>query len=43
MRLQRKFRDYVKVSPHQVRIMRSKAGAKWEEIMTGVLEEMGEG
>jgi transcription-repair coupling factor (superfamily II helicase) len=43
MRLQRKFRDYVKVSPHQVRIMRSKAGAKWQDVMTGVLEEMGEG
>jgi transcription-repair coupling factor (superfamily II helicase) len=42
MRLQRKFRDYVKVSPHQVRIMRSKAGAKWQEVMTVVLEEMGE-
>ena len=42
MRLQRKFRDYVKVSPHQVRIMRSRAGAKWEQVMTGVLEEMGE-
>src|SRR5207248_1040139 len=28
MRLQRKFRDYVKVSPHQVRIDRAKVGSK---------------
>ena len=40
--VQRKFRDVVKVTPHQVRIMRSQAGAKWKDILTGVLEEMGE-
>jgi transcription-repair coupling factor (superfamily II helicase) len=43
MRLQRKFRDYVKVSPHQVRLDRAKAGSKWQEVMAQVLEEMGEG
>jgi transcription-repair coupling factor (superfamily II helicase) len=43
MRLQRKFRDYVKVSPHQVRIDRTKAGAKWQDVMAQVLEEMAEG
>jgi transcription-repair coupling factor (superfamily II helicase) len=42
MRLQRKFRDYVKVSPHQVRIDRAKAGDKWQDVMAQVLEEMGE-
>lgn len=42
MRIQRKFRDVVKVSPHQVRIMRNQASAKWKDILTGVLEEMGE-
>jgi transcription-repair coupling factor (superfamily II helicase) len=43
MRLQRKFRDYLKVSPHQVRIDRTKAGIKWQDVMAQVLEEMGEG
>ncbi|MEO8287904.1 MAG: transcription-repair coupling factor [Chloroflexota bacterium] len=42
MRLQRKFRDYVKVSPHQVRIDRARAGNKWQEVLSRVLEEMGE-
>jgi transcription-repair coupling factor (superfamily II helicase) len=42
MRLQRKFRDYVKVSPHQVRLNRAKAGAKWQDILAQVLEEMAE-
>jgi transcription-repair coupling factor (superfamily II helicase) len=42
MRLQRKYKDLIKVSPHQVRILRAQAGAKWQEVMTGVLEEMGE-
>jgi transcription-repair coupling factor (superfamily II helicase) len=41
-RVQRKFRDMVKVSPHQVRIMRNQAGSKWKDILTGVLEEMAE-
>ncbi len=40
--LQRKFRNFVKVSPHQVRIDRAKAGERWGEILTGVLETMGE-
>jgi DNA modification methylase len=35
--------DYIKVSPHQVRIDRAKAGNKWQDIMSQVLEEMGEG
>jgi transcription-repair coupling factor (superfamily II helicase) len=43
MRLQRKFRDYLKVSPHQVRIDRAKVGSKWQDVMAQVLEEMGEG
>ncbi len=41
-RLQRKYRDTLKVSPHQVRIIRGQAGSKWKDILTGVLEEMGE-
>ena len=43
LRLQRKFRDYLKISPHQVRIDRAKAGAKWQDVMAQVLEEMAEG
>lgn len=42
MRVQRKFKEMVKVSPHQVRIMRERAGGKWKDILVGVLEEMGE-
>lgn len=42
MRLQRKHRDVLKVSPHQVRINRAKAGAKWKDVLETVLEEMGE-
>ena len=43
MALQRKYRNIVKVSPHQVRIDRAKAGARWGEILAGVLEAMAEG
>jgi transcription-repair coupling factor (superfamily II helicase) len=42
MALQRKYRNIVKVSPHQVRIDRAKAGARWGEILAGVLEAMSE-
>ena len=42
MRLQHKYINTLKVSPHQVRILRAQAGAKWQEVLTGVLEEMGE-
>ncbi|MFL5732713.1 MAG: transcription-repair coupling factor [Chloroflexia bacterium] len=41
-RLQRKYPNLVKVSPHQVRIFRAQAGSKWQDVLTGVLEEMGE-
>ncbi len=41
-RLQRKYGDVVKTSPHQVRINRSHAGVKWKDVLEGVLEEMGE-
>jgi hypothetical protein len=40
--LQRKFRTFVKVSPHQVRIDRPKAAGRWIEILAGVLETLGE-
>ncbi len=43
MRLQRKHKDVLKVSPHQVRINRARAGAKWKDVLESVLEEMGEG
>ncbi|MBF6613072.1 MAG: transcription-repair coupling factor, partial [Chloroflexi bacterium] len=42
MRLQRKHKDLLKVTPHQVRINRTKAGAKWQHMLESVLEEMGE-
>ncbi len=43
LRLQRKYGDLVKVTPHQVRINRARAGVRWKDILAGVLEEMGEG
>jgi hypothetical protein len=43
MGIQRKYRNYVKVSPHQVRIDRARAGTRWGELLAGVLEVMGEG
>jgi transcription-repair coupling factor (superfamily II helicase) len=43
LRLQRKYGDLVKVTPHQVRISRARAGVRWKDILAGVLEEMGEG
>jgi transcription-repair coupling factor (superfamily II helicase) len=43
MRLQRKFRDVLKVSPHQVRIDRTRAGDRWQSILESILEEMSEG
>jgi transcription-repair coupling factor (superfamily II helicase) len=42
MRLQRKYGDVVKTSPHQVRINRSHAGIKWKDVLTGVLEDLSE-
>jgi transcription-repair coupling factor (superfamily II helicase) len=42
MRLQRKHKDLLKTSPHQVRINRARAGEKWQETVAEVLEEMGE-
>jgi transcription-repair coupling factor (superfamily II helicase) len=42
-KLHRKHRDVLKTSPHQVRINRSRAGVRWKDILTEVLEEMGEG
>jgi transcription-repair coupling factor (superfamily II helicase) len=40
MRIQRKHRDQLKVTPHQVRIIRSKVGAKWKDVLSEVLEEL---
>jgi len=42
MRIQRKHRDQLKVTPHQVRIIRSKVGIRWKDVLSEVLEEMGE-
>ncbi|MDQ5823897.1 MAG: transcription-repair coupling factor [Chloroflexota bacterium] len=42
MRLQRKHKDLLKTSPHQVRINRARAGEKWQATVAEVLEEMGE-
>ncbi|HEY0070555.1 MAG TPA: transcription-repair coupling factor, partial [Chloroflexia bacterium] len=42
MRLQRKHKDLLKTSPHQVRISRARAGDRWRDIVAEVLEEMGE-
>jgi transcription-repair coupling factor (superfamily II helicase) len=42
MRLQRKNRDTVKISPHQVRIMRGRVKDKWIDVLSGVLEDMGD-
>jgi transcription-repair coupling factor (superfamily II helicase) len=42
MRIQRKHRDQLKVTPHQVRIMRSKVGIRWKDVLSEVLEELGE-
>ena len=42
MRLQRKNRDVVKISPHQVRIMRGRVKDKWIDVLSGVLEDMGD-
>jgi transcription-repair coupling factor (superfamily II helicase) len=42
MRLQRKFRDMLKISPHQVRIDRARAGDHWKNTLESVLEEMAE-
>jgi transcription-repair coupling factor (superfamily II helicase) len=43
MKLQRKHRDQLKVTPHQVRIIRSKVGIRWKDVLSEVLEELGEG
>jgi transcription-repair coupling factor (superfamily II helicase) len=42
MRVQRKHRDMVKVSPHQVRILRARVKDKWNAVLSGVLEDMGD-
>jgi transcription-repair coupling factor (superfamily II helicase) len=42
LRLQRRYRDLIKVTPHQVRINRARAGDRWKEVLTGVLEELAE-
>jgi transcription-repair coupling factor (superfamily II helicase) len=42
MRLQRKHKDLLKVSPHQVRIMRNRVGERWKDVLAEVLEEMAE-
>lgn len=42
MRLQRKNRDMVKISPHQVRILRGRVKDKWIDVLSGVLEDMGD-
>jgi transcription-repair coupling factor (superfamily II helicase) len=42
-RIQKKHRDKVKVTPHQVRILRPKVGVAWKAVLGEVLEEMGEG
>ncbi|HKP54160.1 MAG TPA: transcription-repair coupling factor [Chloroflexia bacterium] len=42
MRIQRKYRDQLKVTPHQVRIIRSKVGIRWKDVLSQVLEELGE-
>ncbi len=42
VKLQRKHRDQLKVTPHQVRILRSKVGIRWKDVLSEVLEEMGE-
>jgi len=42
MRLQRKHKDLLKVSPHQVRIMRARVGERWKDVLAEVLEEMAE-
>jgi transcription-repair coupling factor (superfamily II helicase) len=42
MRLQRKHRDMLKVSPHQVRIIRARAGINWKDVLSQVLEELAE-
>jgi transcription-repair coupling factor (superfamily II helicase) len=41
-RIQKKHRDQLKVTPHQVRILRSKVGIAWKEVLTEVLEGMAE-
>ena len=42
LRLQRKHKDALKTSPHQVRIIRSRVGERWKDVLVSVLEEMGE-
>ena len=42
LRMQREYGDVVKTSPHQMRINRSHVGAKWKDVLEGVLEEMGD-
>ncbi|MEO5952533.1 MAG: TRCF domain-containing protein, partial [Chloroflexia bacterium] len=42
MMLQRKFRNYVKVSPHQVKLDRAKAGDRWIELLASILETLAE-
>ncbi|MDQ6695489.1 MAG: transcription-repair coupling factor, partial [Chloroflexota bacterium] len=43
LKLQRKHRDTLKVTPHQVRISRARVGDRWKDVLSAVLEEMGEG
>jgi transcription-repair coupling factor (superfamily II helicase) len=42
MRIQRKHRDQLKVTPHQVRIISSRVGIRWKDVLSEVLEELGE-
>ena len=42
MRLQRKNREMLKISPHQVRILRAKVKDKWIAVLSGVLDDMGD-
>jgi transcription-repair coupling factor (superfamily II helicase) len=42
MRLQRKNREMVKISPHQVRLLRSKVKEKWIAVLSVILEDMGD-
>jgi transcription-repair coupling factor (superfamily II helicase) len=42
LNLQRKHKDALKTSPHQVRILRRNVGARWKDVLEAVLEEMAE-